>query len=96
MKGTAMKTQLAIVQNQRHPSDVIDLTELPPTVDIVTAARILGVGRTVAYELVREGGWPTPILHVGRKIRVPTAPLLALLGLAPPAPGPSSGRRAAQ
>lgn len=81
-----MKTQLALVDDQpRLDASDIDLTKLPPTVDIVTAARILGVGRTVAYELVREGAWPTPVIHVGRKIRVPTAPLLALLGAAPPA-----------
>lgn len=58
MKGTAMKTQLAIVDDQKRldAGDIdLDLTKLPPTVDIVTAARILGVGRTVAYELVREG-----------------------------------------
>lgn len=86
MKGTAMKSELTHVDGQslRSTKD-IDLAKLPPTVDIVTAARILGVGRTVAYELVREGGWPTPILHVGRKIRVPTAPLLALLGIQSPA-----------
>lgn len=77
-----MNTQLAIVDDQaRSPSDHIDLTKLPPTMDIVTAARVLGVGRTVGYELVREGGWPTPAIHVGRKIRLPTAPLLAQLGL---------------
>lgn len=51
-----MKTQLAIVGDQpRHTPVDVDLAKLPPTVDIVTAARILGVGRTVAYELVREG-----------------------------------------
>lgn len=81
-----MTTQLTLVDDQpRLDARDIDLTELPPTVDIVTAARILGVGRTVAYELVREGTWPTPVLHVGRKIRVPTAPLLVLLGVTPPA-----------
>ncbi len=81
-----MKTQLALVDDHdRPPAEDMDLGKLPPTVDIVTAARILGVGRTVAYELVREGSWPTPVLHVGRKIRVPTAPLLVLLGVTPPA-----------
>lgn len=85
MKGTTMKTQLALVADEEPPAaNGIDLTKLPPTVDIVTAARILGVGRTVAYELVREGTWPTPVIHVGRKIRVPTAPLLGLLGVHPP------------
>ncbi len=84
MKGTNMKTQLALVADQEPPAaNAIDLTKLPPTVDIVTAARILGVGRTVAYELVREGTWPTPVIHVGRKIRVPTAPLLAMVGIQP-------------
>jgi hypothetical protein len=59
----------------------LDVTNLPPTVDLLTAARILGIGRTAAYDLVRTQRWPTPVLHVGRKIRVPTAPLLALLGV---------------
>ena len=79
-----MNTQLAVVgDRQRLDASDIDLGKLPPTVEIVTAARILGVGRTVADELVREGNWPTPVIHVGRKIRVPTAPLIALLGRAP-------------
>lgn len=58
----------------------IDLTALPPTLDLITAARILGIGRTVAYELVRDGRWPTPVIHAGRKIRIPSGPLRALLG----------------
>ena len=86
MKGITMKTQLAVVEDQQLlDADDIDLRKLPPTVDIVTAARILGVGRTVAYELVRAGTWPTPVIHIGHKIRVPTAPLLQLIGRQPPA-----------
>ncbi len=61
-----------------------DLASLPPTVDLVTAARILGVGRTAAYALVRAGRWPTPVLRAGRLIRVPTAPLLHLLWVQAP------------
>lgn len=59
-----------------------DLATLPPTVDLMTAAKILGIGRSVAYALVREGRWPTPVVRAGRLIRVPTAPLLNLLGIA--------------
>ena len=60
----------------------------PAVVDLVTAARMLGVGRTVAYQLVRQGRWPTPILRIGHQIRVPSAPLLALLCMSPdPEPG---------
>lgn len=65
---------------------------LPPVVDLPTAAKVLGLGRSAAYELVREGEWPTPILRLGRLIRVPTAPLLELIGIPsrprPPRPGP--------
>jgi excisionase family DNA binding protein len=58
-----------------------DLLALPPALDIATAAEILGVGRSSAYELIRRGDWPTPVLRLGRLIRVPKAPLLDLLGV---------------
>lgn len=54
---------------------------LPPTIDLLTAAALLGIGRTAAYRLVREDRWPTPVVRAGRLIRVPTAPLLAAIGL---------------
>jgi hypothetical protein len=54
---------------------------LPPVVDVVTAAAILGIGRTAAYELIRTGGWPTPVLRLGKLIRIPTGPLLELIQL---------------
>lgn len=59
-----------------------DLTQLPPTLDLVDAARLLGIGRTLAYDMVRDGSWPTPIIRAGRKIRIPSQPLLELLGFA--------------
>ena len=55
------------------------LRGLPPVVDVPTAAAVLGVGRTAAYELIRAGRWPTPVLRLGKLIRVPTAPLLDLV-----------------
>ena len=58
---------------------------LPPTIDVATAVSILGVGRTLAYQLIRTGSWPTPVLHLGHKIRIPTATLLRLLGQQPKA-----------
>ncbi len=44
-------------------------------------ATVLGIGRTTAYELVRTGRWPTPVLRLGSRIRVPTAALRELLNL---------------
>jgi hypothetical protein len=60
-----------------------DLADLPPVLDLPTAGRLIGLGRTAAYQAVREGTWPTPVLHVRRKYALPTAPLLELLGLHP-------------
>lgn len=61
------------------PITVSQLANLPAVIDLPTAARILGVGRTIAYEQVRAGTWPTRVLRVGRLIRVPTAALLTLI-----------------
>ena len=54
---------------------------LPRVAEVPTAAAVLGLGRTAAYELIRVGKWPTPILRLGKLIRVPSAPLLALVGV---------------
>nr|WP_043669874.1 helix-turn-helix domain-containing protein [Streptomyces xylophagus] len=58
-----------------------ELLELPVAIDLVTAARALGIGRTRAFELIRRGEFPVPAVRVGATWRVPTAPLLQLLGL---------------
>ena len=47
--------------------------------DLVEAAALLGVGRTTAYRLVHDDQWPTPVLRLGRLIKIPTQPLLELL-----------------
>ena len=46
----------------------------------MTAARILGIGRTKAYELARRGEFPCPVIRVGDLYRVSTPDLLRLLG----------------
>lgn len=62
---------------RRQRKDPLD--DLPPTVDLLTAAALLGIGRTCAYGLVSRGEWPTPVIRAGRCIRIPTAPLVSLL-----------------
>lgn len=52
---------------------------LPAVLDVETAGRLLGLGRSAAYQLVKDGAWPSPVLRLGRRWRVLTAPLLALL-----------------
>ena len=55
-----------------------DLTALPPLVDVPTAAAVLGIGRTLAYKMVKTGQWPTDVLRMGKLIRIPSAALLRL------------------
>lgn len=60
-----------------------ELRQLPVTVDLLTAARALGLGRTTAYGLARAGQFPCPLVRAGRGYRVPTAALLRTLGIDP-------------
>jgi len=60
------------------------------TVDLMTAARALGLGRTKAYELARGGQFPCRVIRIGDTYRIPTPGLLELLGLAPEEPLASS------
>jgi hypothetical protein len=62
---------------------VADVQHLPAVVDLVTAGRALGLGRTKTYQLARTGEFPCRVIQVGRTYLVPTAELLTLLGLDP-------------
>lgn len=67
-----------------------DVRALPAVVDLPTAGQILGLGRTLSHELARRGQFPVPVLRLGHRYRVPTAPILQLLFL-----GPDSGEAGA-
>lgn len=74
----------------RRSACAADVADLPPALDLPTAARWLGIGRTTAYELVKTGDFPVPVLRIGTSLRVPTALLLHLLGLKYPASPPAA------
>jgi predicted DNA-binding transcriptional regulator AlpA len=65
------------------------LNALPPVLDVPTAAQVLGIGRSLAYDLVRHGTWPTPVLRIGRLTKIPTAPLLRMLETGEPGAAPA-------
>lgn len=72
-----------------------ELRRLPALLTVPEAGQVLGIGRTVAYQLVRRGEWPTPVIRVGVQIRVPRAPLLELIGVSTVAPvAPVAGQQA--
>ncbi|MEY9864260.1 hypothetical protein ABH935_009915 [Catenulispora sp. GAS73] len=63
---------------------------LPVVLDVPSAGPLLGIGRTRAYRLARSGVFPCQVFRVGRSWRVPTADLLALLGLTGSSEAPAS------
>jgi excisionase family DNA binding protein len=72
--------------------------QLPTVLSVEHAGRLLGLGRSAAYEAVRRGELPT--LKFGRRLLVPTGKVLELLGLDPthlaaPAATRGGGRRGA-
>ena len=71
--------QLRAVGNPPPGAATEALANLPPVIDLMDAAALLGLGRTTAYKLVRTGEWPTPVIRLGRLIKIPTAPLCELL-----------------
>lgn len=61
-----------------------DLDQLPATVSVEEACALLGLSRRSAYRAVERG--ELPVLRFGRRLLVPTAKLLVLLGLRPDGP----------
>jgi hypothetical protein len=58
---------------------ISELRNGPPTVSLLTAAAAIGIGRTKAYELARQGQFPVAVTRVGATYRVPVASLLRFL-----------------
>lgn len=54
---------------------------LPTTLSMGPACDLLGIAKWTGYELAKRDEFPVPVLHLGRAIRVPTRPLVDLLGL---------------
>lgn len=57
------------------------MTSPAPTLNMAEACALLGISTDTGYSLVRRNEFPAPVLRLGRTIRIPRAPLLALLGL---------------
>jgi hypothetical protein len=55
----------------------------PETTTIELAARRLGIGRSLGYQLAREGRFPVQVIRAGRRLLVSTAALDRLLQCAP-------------
>ena len=58
---------------------------------VIEAARLLGVGRSTMYDLVRRG--EVSSLRLGRKVLITRPTLEALLGYEPPTPSELAAER---
>jgi hypothetical protein len=58
--------------------------DLPPTVTVERAGALQGISRGTAYRAASTGDLPT--FRLGRRLFVPTAQLLDLLGVSPEQP----------
>lgn len=64
-----------------RPLSISELYALPAAVDLMTAAKALNMGRTMAYELAKSGDFPCRVIRYGDTYRVPTAEILRLLNV---------------
>ena len=51
--------------HERDAMTRAELLALPAVIDVTTAARALGLGRSTAYDLARRGKFPCRVLHIG-------------------------------
>ena len=67
----------------RTPWTPDTVRQLGLTTDLPTAAAVLGIGRTLAFDLARAGRFPVRVIRLGRRVLVPVAELLDYLGVPP-------------
>jgi len=66
-------------RSQAKAPTLAQIRDWPATVDVPRAAQALGISRSTAYEWIRLGEFPVPVISVRHKHRVPTAGLVRLL-----------------
>jgi predicted DNA-binding transcriptional regulator AlpA len=79
----------------RIPISTETIRELGPTTDVPTAGALFGLSRTQSYVAIQRGQFPVSVIRIGRRVVVPVAPILELLGLAEPREAPDREKLAA-
>jgi hypothetical protein len=79
-QGTSERRQPTVKNASSRIWTIESVRALGTTTDVETAAAILGIGRTKAYELAKAGEFPVKMIRVGRRYIVPIPALLAALG----------------
>jgi len=66
-------------QQPISPAEILGLDQLPLTLTVAQAAKLVGVSRPTMYRAIEQGDFPH--LKVSGRIVVPTTPLLTKLGV---------------
>ena len=74
-------TKRTTVRGMPNTRPVLPNPSETPTVTVQEAGHLLGISRASAYEAAARGEIPT--IRIGRRILIPSAPLLAMLGAGP-------------
>jgi hypothetical protein len=74
--------------NEQIQMTMDELLRLPVSVDLTTAGRAFGLGRTRSFELAKANNFPCRVLRVGgepggMKYRVPRSAIFEALGIDP-------------
>ncbi|MGJ6968783.1 hypothetical protein ACSDR0_43460 [Streptosporangium sp. G11] len=77
------EAEQAVRASETRGMPLAELLALPAAVDLVTAGRAWGFGRTKSHELARAGEFPCPVRRIGNTYRVTRADLLRSLGIDP-------------
>jgi hypothetical protein len=80
MRSDGIAAQSRRAGSGRRVWTVEAVRALGTVTDVPTAGQIVGMGRTMAYQLVRSQSFPVPTLKIGRCYVVPVQGLLRALG----------------
>lgn len=61
------------------PPTLADMRNLPPTLTVPEACKLLGIGQRNGYQLARDNAFPATVIRNGASYRVVTASLLRVL-----------------
>ena len=72
---------IAVLRGLQYPEmRPVDSTSQPRvTMSVNETADLLGISRWLAYEQIQRGG--LPVIRIGRRLRVPVRPVLAMVGV---------------
>ena len=72
-------TSPAAPLNDARVWNVDQVRALGATTTLATAASVLGISRSLAYRLAATNTFPTPVIRLGTRVRVPVDALVRLL-----------------